>query len=318
LTASTAVVDAALPMQSSLDAVLPLALRDLERSRLLIESLARNLDGLGCLWVVCPDADVARIREALADESLPFEIRVEPERRIVPEFALNIRMSGWFKQQLIKLACFEHVTEGLYLTFDADVVCTRRVTAAQLIGDGRGVCVSYPDETFRYWYERIEQVMRIRIPAGQGCHNVTPALLHTGGMSALKVTIDEKLARGEYSRGLRGLKQRWWLHQTRHSTSYAPWRVFLAAARPWTEYALYYSVLEHNGLFDRYHVRRDCGIYDNERSLWHAEHQQIPTDWDPSPAFIGPGPPWFLVAQSNTGIGAEDYRQRLAPLLRAD
>ena len=44
MTASTAVVDAALPMQSSLDAVLPLALRDLERSRLLIESLARNLD----------------------------------------------------------------------------------------------------------------------------------------------------------------------------------------------------------------------------------------------------------------------------------
>ena len=44
LTASTAVVDAALPMQSSLDAVLPLALRDLERSRLLIESLARNLN----------------------------------------------------------------------------------------------------------------------------------------------------------------------------------------------------------------------------------------------------------------------------------
>jgi hypothetical protein len=197
-------------------------------------------------------------------------------------------------------------------------VCTRRVTAAQLIGDGRGVCVSYPDETFRYWYERIEQVMRIRIPAGQGCHNVTPALLHTGGMGALKATIDDKLARGEYSRGLRGLKQRWWLRQTRHSTIYAPWRVFLAAARPWTEYALYYSVLEHNGLFDRYHIRRDCGIYDNERSLWHAEHQQIPADWDPSPAFIGTGPPWFLVAQSNTGIGAEDYRQRLAPLLRAD
>lgn len=303
-------------MQTSLDAVLPLALRDAERARLLVESLARNLAGLRRLWVVCPDPDVAKIRSILANDALPFDLHVEPERHIVPEFALNIRMSGWFRQQLIKLASFEHVTEGLYLTLDADVLCTRRVTAAELIADGRGACVSFPDETFRYWYERIEQVMRIRIPPGQGCHNVTPALLHTGGMRALAEAIDGKLARGEYSRGLRGLKQRWWRHQTRGDARYAPWRVFLSAARPWTEYALYFSFLEHSGLFDRFHVRAEQCIYDNDLSLWHANDRQIPSDWDPAPAFAGQGPPWFLVAQSNTGISAEAYRERLIPLLR--
>lgn len=304
-------------MQSSLDAVLPLALRDAERSRLLVESLARNLSGLRRLWVVCPDPDVERIRDLLCDEALPFELRVEPERRIVPEFGLGIRMSGWFRQQLIKLAMSEHVTDGLYLTLDADVLCTRRVTAAELIGDGRGVCVSFPDETFRYWYERIEQVLRIRIAPGGGCHNVTPALLHTGGMRALTAAIDERIARGERSRGLRGLKQLWWLRRTRGDARYAPWRVFLSAARPWTEYALYFSFLEDRGLFDRFHVRSARCIYDNDLSLWHAANRRIPDDWDPSPAFAGRGPPWFLVAQSNTGISAEHYRQRLAPLLRA-
>lgn len=303
-------------MQKSLDAVLPLALRDAERARLLVESLARNLIGLNRLWVVCPDPDVAQIRTILASEALPFDLHVEPERNIVPEFALKIRMSGWFRQQLIKLASFEHVTEGLYLTLDADVLCTRRVTVAELIGDGRGACVSFPDETFRYWYERIEQVLRIRIPKGQGCHNVTPALLHTGGMRALADAIDEKLARGQYSRGLRGLKQRWWLHQTRGDARYAPWRVFLSAARPWTEYALYFSFLEHSGLFDRFHVHAEQCIYDNDLSLWHADEKQIPAKWDPAPAFVGQGPPWFLVAQSNTGISAEAYRERLVPLLR--
>jgi len=51
-------------------------------------------------------------------------------------------------------------------------------------------------------------------------------------------------------------------------------------------------------------------------SLWHADEKQIPAEWNPAPAFAGQGPPWFLVAQSNTGISAEAYRQRLEPLLR--
>jgi hypothetical protein len=305
-------------MQTSLDAVLPLALRDLERSRLLVESLSRNLAGLGCLWVICPDPDVEQVRAVLGRETLPFTLRVEPERRIVPEFTLDIRMSGWFRQQMIKLAVFEHLREGLYLTLDADVLCTRRVTVGELVGDGRGACVSFPDETFRYWYDRVEQVMRIRVPAGRGCHNVTPALLHTGGVRALKEAIESGLARGERSRGLRGLKQLWWLRRTRGLPQHAPWRVFLAAARPWTEYALYFSFLESSGLFDRFHRRAERCIYDNELSLWHAEGKRVPVGWDPAPAFVGQGPPWFLVAQSNTGITAEAYLERLAPLLRRE
>jgi hypothetical protein len=303
-------------MQNTIDAVLPLAARDLERSRLLVESLERNFVGLRRLWVVCPDHQHAEIAAAYAASSLPFEIRVEKERNIVPEFDLNIRMSGWFRQQLIKLSMFEHLDEGLYLTFDADVLCSRPVSAHELVGDGRGACVSFADERFRYWYERVEKVMRIRIEKGRGCHNVTPALLHTGGVRVLKGRIEAMLALGAYSRGFRGLKQRWWLSRTRGSSRYAPWRVFLAAARPWTEYALYFSVLENEGCFDRFHVRAEHCIYDNDRSLWSARDQQIPADWDPAPAFRGDGPPWFLVAQSNTGISAAAYRERLLPLLR--
>jgi hypothetical protein len=135
-------------------------------------------------------------------------------------------------------------------------------------------------------------------------------------MRALAGAIDGKIAGGERSRGLRGLKQLWWLRRTRDDARYAPWRVFLSAARPWTEYALYFSFMEDQGIFDRFHVRSAHCIYDNELSLWHAAGRRIPDSWDPTPAFMGSGPPWFLVAQSNTGISAEDYRARLAPLLR--
>jgi hypothetical protein len=140
-------------------------------------------------------------------------------------------------------------------------------------------------------------------------------LLHRGAMQALKRTLEEKVARGEYSRGLRGMKQRWFLRHARRRSEYATWRVFLAAARPWTEYALYYTFLEVSGLFDRYHFYAPYCLYDGERSLWAAENAELPSSWDPSPAFIGAGPPWFLVAQSNTGIGADVIRRKLQPLL---
>ena len=64
------------------------------------------------------------------------------------------------------------------------------------------------------------------------------------------------------------------------------------------------------------HVHAEQCIYDNDLSLWHADEKQIPAEWNPAPAFAGQGPPWFLVAQSNTGISAEAYRERLVPLLR--
>ncbi|MGE0189619.1 MAG: hypothetical protein AB7F79_09760 [Steroidobacteraceae bacterium] len=56
-------------------------------------------------------------------------------------------------------------------------------------------------------------------------------------------------------------------------------------------------------------------IYDVERSLWHAVNGELPSDWDPAPAFVGEGPPWFLVAQSNTGISANSMCLKLQPLL---
>lgn len=299
-----------------MDAVLPLVLKDAERAELLFESLAKNFSGLRRIWVVCPDAEYAEFAKRYSAKTLPFELRVESELQVVPEFNLKLKLSGWFRQQLIKLAIFERIEGDLYLTLDADVICTRPVTAEQLVGSGRGACFTLPQTDFQYWYDRVEQVLRVQAPRG-GMHNVTPALLHTGAMQELKAALEAKIARREYSRGIRGWKQRWFLRQTRNHGQTAAWRVYLAAARPWTEYALYYTFLEASGSFDRYHFNASVCIYDIERSLWAADSTQLPASWDPSPAFRGEGPPWFLVVQSNTGISAEVIRQKLGPLLSA-
>ena len=301
-----------------IDAVLPLALKDASRAELLLESLAQNFTGLRKIWVVCPDAQREQIAKRYQTLQLPFEIRVESELVIVPEFALKLRQSGWFRQQLIKLAIFERIESDLYLTLDADVVCTRPVSAEQLVGDGRGACFLTHEDQFNYWYRRVECVLRVRAPRRGVTHNVTPALLHRNAVDDLRQKIECMVARGEYSRGLRGIKQFWHLRRTRKQVAFASWRVFLVAARPWTEYALYYTFLETSDRFSLYHHYSTYCIYDVERSLWHAVNNQLPADWEPGPAFQGEGPPWFLVAQSNTGIAADTMRSKLEPLLRAN
>lgn len=298
-----------------LDAVLPLTLRDAARAELLFLSLTKNFSGLRRIWVVCPDAEVQAIRTRYAALSLPFELRIEPELGIVPEFSLQVRQSGWFRQQMIKLAIHERIEGELYLTLDADVICARPVSAAQLTGSGRGACFTFSAPELAYWYARIEDVLRVSIRHSGITHNVTPALLHKEGVNALRRHIEAMIGRGQYSRGWRGIKQRWHLFANRQRTDYAAWRIFLMAARPWTEYALYYTFLETANLFDRYHERTAC-IYDIDRSLWHADNGELPADWNPAPAFVGEGPPWFVVAQSNTGISPENIRLKIEPLLQ--
>jgi len=299
-----------------IDAVLPLTLRDAERAELLFDSLAQNFSGLRRIWVVSPDAQKAELTARYRRRQQPFELCVESELNIVPEFALMPKVSGWFRQQLIKLAIHERIESNLYLTFDADVVCARAVSSEQLAGNGRGACFLVPRDGFRHWYDRVESVLRIRIPLSGKMHNVTPALFHRGAVQELRRALEDKVGRGEYSRGVRGLKQRWLLYRAFKKSSYAAWRVYLLGARPWTEYALYYSFLETSGRFDLYHFYADYCLYDIASSLWVASNAELPRDWDPSPAFMGQGPPWFLVAQSNTGISAGAIRDKLAPLLQ--
>jgi len=303
---------------TSIDAVLPLTLKDWQRAELLFESLAHNFSDLGTVFIVCPDRQVEAITQRARDLTLALTLRVLPESTIVPEFALTPKLGGWYRQQLIKLSMFEHVDSELYLTLDADIICSRTVNASDLSPNNLGPCFVIEQELRRHWYERVERVLRVRAPRRGILHNVTPAVLHCGALLELKQVLNDKSARGEYSKGLRGLKQRWLAFKARNRQEFASWRVYLAGATPWTEYALYYTFLEATGRFSKYHFYSAYSIYDIERSLWDAGDKgaRLAT-WDPTAAFIGAGPPWFVVAQSNTGIDIDAVRQKIEPLLHA-
>lgn len=312
------------------DAVLPLTARDLPRSELLLGSLERYVSGLGTLYVVVPDAQLATCKAGLTafvegrrdqpgrrsvahmgpgGSAGGFELRVIPELSLTPELALFPRMDGWHKQQLIKLAMGLEIARPRYLTFDADIVATRRLELREVVVDGKAPCFIDHADLHPRWYVNSEALLGQPLARGGISHNVTPTMLSQEAVRKLAAYFEARYQRGAWAGGWRGLKQRTAKLRFATRAGVAGWRMFLAAGLPWTEYALYYSFLEAHGLFDRYHFEAAHPLYDGDRSVWFVEDFE---GWDPTPLFAGEGPPYFVVLQSNTGIGVEAVRARLA------
>ena len=207
-----------------LDAILPLAARDLDRAQILFRSLERFFKSLGTLWVVVPDAERERV-------PVPFgEVVVDSE--VVPEVrAVSPAPHGWHLQQLVKLAIAERVASPFYLTLDADVICVRPTRYDDLVRDGRALAQVTPPH-HPEWNDDAERVLGL--PRSERQYGVTPALLSRGGVLELQ----------------------------RHLG--ADWRGRLLRELPWTEYALYHTFLEGIGQWTRHHVSGgDRCIYGN-------------------------------------------------------
>ncbi len=291
-----------------MDAILPLTLRDIERAEILRASLAKYFPELGTLWVVVPDAQVSKIEEKLARQSVKTaNLRVVPETTIVPEFALTPTLGGWYRQQLIKLAIAEHVTSPAYLTLDADVICTRPFSVADLAPAKVPYFViqenSHPD-----WYRQSAATLGMKSIRKGILHNVTPAVLVRDAVFEIR----DYFERRPLSLTLRGLRQAVVLARASlgKKPELARWRLMLAAGFPWTEYALYYTFLEATGHIGRYHVEAEQPIYDIERSCWQKDKRNF-SEWDPEACFEGEGPPWFVIVQSNTRIDPERVWEKL-------
>ncbi len=299
---------------SELDAVLPLVQKDLDRFSLLARSLERHFHGLGTLFVVVPDRHLASLEAPVRRGALRIE--VVPESRWVPEMASFRHLPGWYKHQLVKLAAAEFVASSYYLTLDADVVCTRRTSAEDLVPGGKSACFVIPRDEHPDWYEGAEAVLGVRARRRGVLHNVTPVVWSKAAVLETIAHLDEIARRRSYARGLRGWRQRifFLLHLLGPHRHRAPWRAWLAASSPWSEYAMYFTYLEATGRFERYHFDSDYCIYDVERSVWWRSDFDA---WDATALFEGQGPPYFAVIQSNMGISAERVWQKVAPWLGA-
>ena len=274
----------------TLDAVLPLARKDLRRAQILLQSLDHFDAPIGNLWVVTPDANVDRVAARLAGAT---GLTVLADTEVIPEIAgFEALPDGWFVQQLVKLAVAERIDSAFYLTLDADVICVRAFEVADLVVDGRGISNRRTGPRFEpEWYGWAARVLEM--PESNYVHGVTPAVLSVEAVLGLQRHLGSLFDRGS-------------------------WRRYLLESVPWTEYVLYFTWLEATGRYDRYHFAGEHGadtIYGN--SLWLPD--QDLASWDAEAIFGHDVPFQFAVVQSNhPTISTDDVIARVGPFIGMD
>src|SRR5215470_19230109 len=241
-------------------ALLPLALRnlkrrgDLERAGLLIESLAKHWRDPKALQVliVSPERDADLLRSSLPSFR-NIEVSVRAERDFFSPLSRFYMMTGWYRQQMVKLHVPAQLGFGGYLTLDSDVCCVGDFDATTFIENGRALSRWEPKRHHEWWRQAAEFVGVPYDPAAHGL-SVTPNVLHSDlarqtlefvGLGA----IDSQTALG--FRLLRKIGQ-----------------------VAWTEYSLYTSVAEHKGNLLDYHVHWDyfqnTQVLSELGSVWEA------------------------------------------------
>jgi len=277
-------------------AILPLALRtltrrgDLERTALLIESLARHWrDSVAFkLLIVSPGRDVDLLRKSLPRQR-NIEVSVRPESDFFRPYSSFWLLPGWYRQQLIKLKVPALLGFGGYLTLDSDVCCVGDFNAETFVQDGRALSRWEPKPHHQWWRQAAEC---LGVPYDGQTHglSVTPNILH-----------------GELARQTLDCLRVGWVDAV---TTLGLRTVTRIGSIAWTEYSLYTSAAELKGnLFD-FHVHWDPSYHHatqlfSERScVWAADDFERLTKL-PSGSQAGGK---FIIVQSHARIPLEQVR----------
>jgi hypothetical protein len=278
-------------------ALLPLALRnlkrrgDLERAGLLIESLAKHWRDSKPLQVliVSPERDAELLRSSLP-RFRNIEVSVRAEGDFFPAFSRFYMMTGWYRQQMIKLHVPAKLGFGGYLTLDSDVCCVGDFDATTFVQDGRALSRWEPKRYHDWWASAAEIVGTDFSPKQHGL-SVTPNILH-GDLARQTIEFFTK--------------------QGIDSLTTLSLRVLRKIGRvvPWTEYSLYTCVGEREGNLLDYHVHWDpCYFHDTQlfsehTCVWGADDFErlvkLPSGTDPGGKFI--------IVQSHARIPLERVR----------
>ena len=125
---------------TSLSAVLPTTVHDLLLLDIFFTSCTSALGpaNLRELLIIVPENELPIFRDRYAAKQ-PANWYFVSERQIVPEYhRLGVGLSGWLRQQDMKLAAYRNVTSDFYLALDSDNVCLKpKLNASEYIQDGK-------------------------------------------------------------------------------------------------------------------------------------------------------------------------------------
>ena len=224
-----------------LTAVLPLKvfgldyIENLTRCDILFSSLRTYGAGLlREIFVVVAAREEAHIREQLSIwNDLPLTIIKEDD--LVPALTRFGCVSGWQKQQIIKLGIADLISTEYFLTLDPDVILCKPMTATDIFVNGMAILEPESRRNHASWWLGSATVLGI------------PSDLERPGMAVTPAILSRTVCRR--------------LHDDLRKRYRCDWTVALLS-RPnleWTEYTLYYLTAELHGLLETYHMLPEHG-----------------------------------------------------------
>lgn len=238
---------------------------------------------------------VPTFREGVVDRNKypNLDIVIMGEESISP-FLKHKNISGYMKQQLIKLLFSEHTKSEFYLTLDSDCVCYKPLISDSLVSNGSAIGYSENIYTAKWlfennsesyqvgWWKKSFSMLGQKIPKDKSdlMYAVTPTLLHGQTVKAL---ISH-------------------LHQY-HNKTKEGFIVDIGQVKGWSEYSLYYAwVYSQNLGAALYH---DGNSKLKGRCFWsknEIEQDTIQQSFNDSDGYFG-------VIQSNTKYPPQKIKQ---------
>ena len=257
---------------------------DIERGKILLDSLGRFCRDRVRLFVLCPDDALGAIQEAyrpLANQAVDLEFLAD-SAVLAPSVSADASVRGTVRQMTAKLAFAQHCPAPFYLTLDADVALVREWGVADTVREGRAPVQRKPIKPDDAWSNAAAVLLGTPVDYAETM-DVTPSVLSVEGVRSLTGALEAR--HGDWQRHL----------ADRHREGLK-----------WTEYTLYWHHLRQAGLLERYHSLPERFRLFLVRSIWRAPAIE---GWTLEKALTGSG--HFVVLQSSTGLPVESARAML-------
>lgn len=298
-----------------LGAIMPLCVRgsydvdDLTRSEILFRTLTVFAEPgmFDPFLVVVPPNEVELVQTRYGDKWQHLNVKVMSEEELVPELKNHKQMRGWRKQQIVKLAAPRVLKNDFYITFDADVICLKKLTVDKLIVDGKAVLQYEQRSLHPKWWKSSARILKMNPNVGDSDvgMSITPALMST----QLTANVGAEIQKIEGKNWVDALCS---LHNPKHPNN---WRISRYLKIKWTEYSLYYLCAHKLGLFDKYHVI--AGTESVPQKLMIHDSHPFET-WNSEFNFSDKCPGMFCVVGSKSFIEPHVVWERIATFLPSD
>lgn len=242
-------------MGENLDIVMPVIARDRERLDLFLASWRFNWRIPGKLFLFTRDEDVPLFEELATDP----RIEVRTKRSLIGDEVYTFGEehwhfgTGWYRQQMVKLAAYQVVQGPFYCCLDADYLIAKEIRYEDLVEEGRGKAQTSTVPIDRDQYQVSASLLGAKPVTAEFLKGVPPFILH------------QEIS----SRTLRRLGN---------------WQSVLARTRMWTEASLYRTAGEEG--WGELHKNVAHDFTDNPFRTALLDPRNF-IAWNPAPSFDG-------------------------------